>query len=379
MYGVHSVAYQSGSKHFGSRLLDCWAMGRPRKDAEAPKAPAARAKTASAAPNTEAAVDEEEAVPSPYLPVDRTAATAAPEKLQAGPNAAAAASAAAKEGPTAKDEVLAAPTEEPKAAAATPVAAKAGLISADGAAKEQTTAEPKAAAAAPAAKAGPTASEASFQAVKSPEAAKKVSTATAPEAAATAAAASRGASSFAEAKAGSLAPAIAEPTVGGPAVDLDLPLIRKAAAFRIKYSKHGSLLRLPVEQVGFHPKNRDGQPPNGERCCQLADDIVRLGFDRDEADAGGVSVEQKPGTYTIAAFNVKACGLDLYHAPATAGCIAYGTLSHGHLHQVMKNIRAGMKGTAKSILDQATTASHCCGLQIRPLRLSSTAASFGRC
>ena len=352
MYGVHSVAYQSGSKHFGSRLLDCWAMGRPRKDAEAPKAPAARAKTASAAPNTEAAVDEEEAVPSPYLPVDRTAASAAPEKLQAGPNAAAAASAAAKEGPTAKDEVLAAPTEEPKAAAATPVAAKAGLISADGATKEQTTAEPKAAAAAPAAKAGPTASEASLQAVKSPEAAKKVSTATAPEAAATAAAASRGASSFAEAKAGSLAPAIAEPTVGGPAVDLDLPIIRKAAAFRIKYTKHTSLLRLPVEQVGFHPKNRDGQPPNGERCCQLADDIVRIGFDRDEADAGGVCVEQKPGTSTISAFNLKACELDLYHAPATEGCISYGSLSHSHLHQVLKNIRAGMKGTAKLILDK---------------------------
>ena len=130
------------------------------------------------------------------------------------------------------------------------------------------------------------------------------------------------------------------------------PWIRTAAAFRTKYSKHVSLLRLPVEQVGFHPKNRDGQPPNGERCCQLADDIVRLGFDRDEADAGGVCVEQMPGTSTIAAFNFKACELDFYHAPATVGCISFGTLSHSHIHQVLKNVRAGMKGTAKSILDQ---------------------------
>ena len=92
---------------------------------------------------------------------------------------------------------------------------------------------------------------------------------------------------------------ITEPSVSGPVVDLDLPLIRRAAAFRIKYRRHEHLLRLPLEQVGFHPKNRDGQPPNGERCCQLAEEIARLGFDRDEADAGGVVVEQRPGCTTL--------------------------------------------------------------------------------
>ena len=146
---------------------------------------------------------------------------------------------------------------------------------------------------------------------------------------------------------------ITEPSVSGPVVDLDLPLIRRAASFRIKYRRHEQLLRLPIEQVGFHPKNRDGQPPNGERCCQLAEDIARLGFDRDEADAGGVVVEQRPSFTTIADFNQKACELDPYHAPAIAGCISFGSLSHSHLHQVLKNIRAGMAGTVTSILDSS--------------------------
>ena len=86
--------------------------------------------------------------------------------------------------------------------------------------------------------------------------------------------------------------------------------------------------------------------------CQLTDDIVRLGFDRDEADAGGVCVEQKPGTFTIAAFNLKACELDLYHATPKDEFICFGSLSHSHIHQALKNIRAGMKGTTKSIVDQ---------------------------
>ena len=36
-----------------------------------------------------------------------------------------------------------------------------------------------------------------------------------------------------------------------------------------------------------------------------------------------------------------------------AGCISFGSLSHSHLHQVLKNIRAGMAGTVKSILDSS--------------------------
>ena len=83
-------------------------------------------------------------------------------------------------------------------------------------------------------------------------------------------------------------------TVSGPVVDLVLPLIRRAAAYKIKYRRRENLLRPPLGQVGFHPNNRDGQPPNGERCRQLAEDMFRLGRDRDEADAGGVVVVRPP-------------------------------------------------------------------------------------
>ena len=286
----------------------------------------------SQAPDFNPFVDDE-AAPA-VAKAGSTAATAALAASQSEATALSAVSVAATAGPAATAAAgpkadAAAPavrTAEPKALSAAPVAATAGLTA-------TATAGPKADAAAPAA-----------------STAKPLAVAAAPEAAN--AAASRCASASAMARAGGHASAIAELTVGGPAVDLDLPLIRRAAGLRIKYRTRDVLVRLPLDQVGFHPKNRDGQPPNGERCCQLTDDIVRLGFDRDEADAGGVCVEQKPGTFTIAAFNLKACELDLYHATPKDEFICFGSLSHSHHHQVLKNIRAGMKGTTKSIVDQ---------------------------
>ena len=61
------------------------------------------------------------------------------------------------------------------------------------------------------------------------------------------------------------------------------PLTRQAAAFRVKYRRAGGLICFPLQQVGFHPQNRNGQPPNGERCAGLCEDILALGFDREEA------------------------------------------------------------------------------------------------
>jgi hypothetical protein len=55
--------------------------------------------------------------------------------------------------------------------------------------------------------------------------------------------------------------------------------------------------------------------------------------------------------HTFDDFNKAACDGDDFHAPVVAGIISFGTLSHSHLHQVLKNIRASMPGTAKAILD----------------------------
>ena len=68
------------------------------------------------------------------------------------------------------------------------------------------------------------------------------------------------------------------------------PVITRAAAFRVKYRQHESV-RLPISQVGFHPANRDGQPPSSARCVSLLGEILDIGFDVGEANAGGVVVE----------------------------------------------------------------------------------------
>ena len=122
------------------------------------------------------------------------------------------------------------------------------------------------------------------------------------------------------------------------------PMIRQAAAFRIKYRQVGSPFRFPVEMVGFHPCNRDGQPPNGMRCLELCKDILSIGYDSGEADSGGIVVQEKPGSTRLHEFNTLACADDPLLS-AVAGCISYGSLSHSHLHQILRNIKFGAKCT----------------------------------
>ena len=81
-------------------------------------------------------------------------------------------------------------------------------------------------------------------------------------------------------------------------------MIKIAAAFRDKYRVAHA--HLPIEQVGFHPRNRDGQPPHGERCVGLGCDILEIGFDEEDANTAGVVVQEKPGTSTIVDFNRRA-------------------------------------------------------------------------
>ena len=118
-------------------------------------------------------------------------------------------------------------------------------------------------------------------------------------------------------------------------------MIRRAAAYRVKYGREGGPIRIPIEQVGFHPRNRDGQPPNGSRCSELFKDILAVGFDAEDADSGGIVVEVRPGCTLIHEFNRDACDGDPFHAAMGGGCVSYGSLSHSHLHQSLRNIRGG--------------------------------------
>ena len=125
---------------------------------------------------------------------------------------------------------------------------------------------------------------------------------------------------------------------GGPAAGAQDAMIKQAAALRAKYRRPNKI-RIPVEQLGFHPCNRDGQPPNGQRCMELFIRILNNGYDVEDADAGGVAVAVKPGCRHIEKFNIEACDGDPLHVPVITGCIAFGSLSHSHLHQILKNIK----------------------------------------
>jgi hypothetical protein len=125
---------------------------------------------------------------------------------------------------------------------------------------------------------------------------------------------------------------------GGPAADAQDAMIKQAAALRAKYRRPNKI-RIPLEQLGFHPCNRDGQPPNGQRCMELFIRILNNGYDVEDADSGGVAVAVKPGCRQIEKFNIEACDGDPLHVPVITGCIAFGSLSHSHLHQILKNIK----------------------------------------
>ena len=128
------------------------------------------------------------------------------------------------------------------------------------------------------------------------------------------------------------------------------PIITRAAAFRVKYRKHASV-RLGISQVGFHPANRDGQPPSSARCVSLLQEILDIGFDVDEANAGGVVVESVTNQAKLVDFNIEACEGDERLAPVDRGSMRYGALAHNHLNQILKNIAAAAAADIPQVCD----------------------------
>ena len=114
-------------------------------------------------------------------------------------------------------------------------------------------------------------------------------------------------------------------------------LCRQAAALRTKYRIGDGPQRVHPGQVGFHPDNRGGEPPNGERCVSLTKDILRFGFDSAEADFNGVMVQERPGSTKFKEYNDKACAGNPLLASTVVGLtVGYGSLGHGHLNQILK-------------------------------------------
>ena len=106
---------------------------------------------------------------------------------------------------------------------------------------------------------------------------------------------------------------------------------------RVKYAV--GRMRVAPGLIAFHPSNRSGQAPNGERCVELLRTILRNGYDPKEGDHEGILVQEAPGGRDVQAFNDRALQGDPLLTPAIAGvAAAYGSLSHSHLNQVFKNI-----------------------------------------
>ena len=115
----------------------------------------------------------------------------------------------------------------------------------------------------------------------------------------------------------------------------------QAAALRGKYFVKKA--RVPPEVIAFHPSNRGGQAPNGERCVALLKRILRNGYDPTEGDHEGILVQEAPGGSDIQTFNDRALQGDPLLTPSIEGVSAtYGTLSHSHLNQVFKSILGKM-------------------------------------
>ena len=116
-------------------------------------------------------------------------------------------------------------------------------------------------------------------------------------------------------------------------------LIQRAFALRAKYRINERNVRVAPNHIGFHPANRNGQPPSADRCASLLSDILGQGFDANEADCNGALVQETPGKTTVHDFNMKSCDGDERLEPSVEGLtMSYGSLSHSHLNQVFKNV-----------------------------------------
>ena len=80
---------------------------------------------------------------------------------------------------------------------------------------------------------------------------------------------------------------------------------------------------------------------SGLRVMELTKQLLEKGFDEEEADCGGVVVESAS---MVMDYNVAACAGDpLLLATVDGKQLQFGSLSHSHLNQVLKNISASLK------------------------------------
>ena len=128
-------------------------------------------------------------------------------------------------------------------------------------------------------------------------------------------------------------------------------LIKQMIQFRAKYRVPGGKRRYCPGRVVPHPSNRGGDPMAPTRLRELGGTLTIVGYDRVEANTNGVVVQQRPespestGKAFQEAYSLKIAadrevaefGVKNMHA-------ILGSLSHGHLNCLFRNVEAGVRG-----------------------------------
>ena len=139
------------------------------------------------------------------------------------------------------------------------------------------------------------------------------------------------------------------------ATDEEHGLMCKAMAMKVKYrivhAGGATRKRVPIDMLGVHPKNRGGVYPQPETLKGLLVKLRKWGYNQEEADHQGVSVEEEPPSYLSAPPKEAKLESDRFDAWNKAHCaghamlkdifpdnghVLFGTLSHSHLLLVLR-------------------------------------------
>ena len=143
-----------------------------------------------------------------------------------------------------------------------------------------------------------------------------------------------------------------EPESGRQGAVLKTQQIKQMIQYRAKYRVLGGTRRYCPGLVVPHPKNRGGDPMGPSRLQELGGTLAVEGYDAVEANTNGVVVQQKPessgGTgkefQTAYSLMIKAVDGDVAEFGVKSMHAILGSLSHGHLNCLSRNIEAGVRG-----------------------------------
>ena len=116
----------------------------------------------------------------------------------------------------------------------------------------------------------------------------------------------------------------------------------QARRLRDKY-RIGPKQYLAPNLLGFDGLNRDGIPIDADHCDELLGEVSIVGWDPVEANHDNVCVQVRPGSRDLHRLNRETCEAHEFLAPVGQTTIVFGTLSHSHLNQCLKNIIGGAK------------------------------------